>query len=190
MAMDNGNLRSHVETGTGATDAIDQVRQAAGQFSGQTADKAGEVLDQAKQQIAPQVESQKERIAGNLDTTASALRQTGEQLRSQDQAAVAQYLDRGADRIQQMAGYLRERQLTDLLADAEGFARRQPAMFLGAAFSLGLLAARFLKSSGGNQPRRLGAPGVAGDYGQSSYRAAVTSSDRLGARQASEMATR
>jgi hypothetical protein len=31
--------------------------------------------------------------------------------------------------------------------DLEGFARRNPALFFGAAFGLGLLAARFLKST-------------------------------------------
>jgi hypothetical protein len=34
------------------------------------------------------------------------------------------------------------------VSEAEDFARRQPALFLGGAFALGLLGARFLKSSG------------------------------------------
>ena len=34
-----------------------------------------------------------------------------------------------------------------LLDDVEAFARREPAMFIGGAIAIGLLAARFLKSS-------------------------------------------
>lgn len=35
----------------------------------------------------------------------------------------------------------------ELAADVEGFTRRQPALFMGGAFVLGLTTARFLKSS-------------------------------------------
>jgi hypothetical protein len=34
-----------------------------------------------------------------------------------------------------------------MIQEVERFARRQPALFLGGAFTLGLIAARFLKSS-------------------------------------------
>ena len=43
-------------------------------------------------------------------------------------------------------GYLRGKDFDRMVDDLEGFARRQPALFLGGAFMLGLLAARFLKS--------------------------------------------
>jgi hypothetical protein len=62
---------------------------------------------------------------------------------------VAQYVEQAADRIEQFSSRLRDRDLGDLMRDADRFARRQPAVFIGAAFMVGVLAARFFKSSGG-----------------------------------------
>jgi hypothetical protein len=75
------------------------------------------------------------------------MRQSSQGLRDQDQGAVAGYAEQAADRLDGAAEYLRQRDVPQLVDEVEGFARRQPAMFLGAAFGLGLLAARFVKSS-------------------------------------------
>jgi ElaB/YqjD/DUF883 family membrane-anchored ribosome-binding protein len=127
---------------------VDQVKATAGQAVDQVTDKAGQMVDQAKEQAKPQVEGQKQRFAGGLGTAAGALRQTGQQLRDNDQENVAQYMDQVAERVEGFAGYLRDKPVDALIGDAERFARQQPALFLGAAFGVGLLAARFLKSSG------------------------------------------
>jgi hypothetical protein len=42
---------------------------------------------------------------------------------------------------------LRKKDVQQLMQDAQRLARRQPALFIGSAFALGLVAARFLKSS-------------------------------------------
>jgi hypothetical protein len=42
---------------------------------------------------------------------------------------------------------LRQKDVRELMSDVERFAQRQPTLFLGGAFALGLLGARFLKSS-------------------------------------------
>lgn len=135
-------------TANEAPGTVDQVKATAGQVG----DKAGQLVDQAKEQAMPmlgnQLGSQKDRAVGGLGTTADALRQTSQHLREQDQGSVAQYIDQAADRVEHFAGYLRQRQLGDLVQDAERFARRQPGLFLGGAVALGLLGARFLKSSG------------------------------------------
>jgi len=53
------------------------------------------------------------------------------------------------------------------------FARRQPAVFFGAAFGLGLLAARFMKSSPGRgedmRGRFGGGPDMGGQFGGTRY---------------------
>jgi hypothetical protein len=43
--------------------------------------------------------------------------------------------------------YLHGKDLDRIVGDVEHFARSQPLMFIGGAFGLGLLAARFLKST-------------------------------------------
>jgi hypothetical protein len=64
-----------------------------------------------------------------------------------------------------------------LVGDVENFARRQPALFIGGALALGILAARFLKSSSqqgstmrdyGYAPNR-GQQGSYGGYGTRGY---------------------
>ena len=47
-----------------------------------------------------------------------------------------------------MSGYLEGKGLRDVLDDVSGFAKRQPGLFVGGALVAGLVAARFLRSSG------------------------------------------
>lgn len=126
---------------------MDQAQQKASQAADQVQEKAGQVADQARQQATAQLATQKERATGGLGTVADAVRQTGDSLRGQDQDAIAGYADQAADQIERLADYLRQRNVGQLIGDAEGFARRQPALFLTGAFALGVLGARFLKSS-------------------------------------------
>lgn len=135
----------------------ERAQQQAAQVKDQVQQKAGEVKDQVAGQAANQLENQKEQATGGIGSMAQAFRQTGRHLREQDQGAVAGYADRAAEQIEHVAGYLRERDMRDLAGDVERFARREPALFLGGAFALGLFAARFLKSSG--QPAQSGQSG-------------------------------
>jgi hypothetical protein len=52
-----------------------------------------------------------------------------------------------ADQMRHFSDQLRQKDVRELLSDVERFAQRQPTVFLGGAFALGLLGARFLKSS-------------------------------------------
>jgi hypothetical protein len=105
------------------------------------------MVDEASHQAKSALSEQKDAAVDQLSGLAKALRQSSDQLRQQDQGAFATYSQQVADQIDHMSGYLRDRDLEDLMYDAEDFARRQPELFIGGAFTLGLLAARFLKSS-------------------------------------------
>jgi len=126
----------------------DQAAGAAGAVVDQAKEKAGELVGQAREQAKPRVESQKQRAADSLGSTAHALRQTSRQLRDQEEGTIAQYAERAAGQVERFADYLREHDVNELIGETERFARRQPVLFVGGAFALGLLAARFLKSSG------------------------------------------
>jgi hypothetical protein len=94
---------------------------------------------------------QKDRAAEGLGSVAQALRQTGQQLQGQNQEAFTSYIDRAASQVDRFSTYLQQKDMGQLVYDVERFARRQPALFLGGAFVLGLLGARFLKSSSPEQ---------------------------------------
>lgn len=127
----------------GAAGARDKVSQVADTAKEQVSG----VASQAKEQVSSQVSGQKDRLADGLGGVASALRQTGQQLRANDQQGFTGYIDQAADQVERLSGYLRGNDLDRLMHDAEQLARRQPALFLSGAFFLGLLGARFLKSS-------------------------------------------
>jgi hypothetical protein len=153
-----GDTSSSGQPQQAAAGALDQVQQAVGpvaeqaqQAVGQVVDQAqqvaGQVMDTAKAQTTNRLSMGKDQIAGTLGAVAQAMHQSSQGLREQDQGAVAGYTEQAADRLDGAAEYLRQRDVPQLVDEVEGFARRQPAMFLGAAFGLGLLAARFIKSS-------------------------------------------
>ena len=71
---------------------------------------------------------------------------------------------RAADGIEKVAEFFEDKQIGDVVRDVERFARKEPALFVGAAFALGLIGGRFLKSSA---PRRDAGTyaGGSSDYG-------------------------
>jgi hypothetical protein len=106
-----------------------------------------QAVDRVRERGKSQLAAEKDRVAGTVGSVAQALRATGKQLQQGDDPAVAEYVDRVADSVEEFSNHLRRRNVDELVGDTERFARHQPAMFLGGAFFLGLVAARFLKSS-------------------------------------------
>jgi len=124
-----------------------QVKETVGQVADQAQQAAGQAVDQARQQVSSRLVDQKDRAADGLTSVAQALRQTSQQLRTQDQQAITSYIENAASQVERVSDYLKNNDLGGLIDDVERFARRQPALFLGGTFVLGLLGARFLKSS-------------------------------------------
>lgn len=124
--------------------AHEQVTQVKEQVQQTAADLKGQVTEQATGKL----EEQKAAASGSLNTFAHAVRQTADQLEENDQTDLARYIHRAAGQVENLANYIGQRDLRGLAQDTEQFARREPALFLGGAFTLGLFAARFLKSSG------------------------------------------
>ena len=114
----------------------------------QVQEKAGEVLDQARSSIKEQATQQKDRAADGLESVATALHTTSDQLRGQQQAFIGEYVESAARVVENVSGYLQEHDVTELTGEVENFARRQPGIFLGACFAIGFVAVRFLKASG------------------------------------------
>jgi hypothetical protein len=161
---------------SGATggDAVQQAKDKAGEVVDQAQQKTGEVVDQAKQQAASQLSVQKDRAAEGLGSVADALRQTSQQLQQQQAAGpIGDYAARAADQIDRFSTYLQHRDVNQIVGEVERFARREPVLFLGGAFALGALAARFLKSSS-DQARMQEYGGQGGQYGQYYGRSATS----------------
>jgi hypothetical protein len=126
---------------------VDEVASRAAPVVDQAQEKASQVLDQAQERATTLLEVQKERAVDGLDAVVHAAHQTGQQLRGQGQEQVARYADQAAHQAERLSGYLRAHEVEDLFDEAESFARRQPQLFLAGGVALGLIAARFFKSS-------------------------------------------
>ena len=141
----------------------DRIGEQVGPATDQVQEKTGQAFSQARQQVTSRLDSQMDRAAEGLMHTAHAIRQTGQQLRQQNQAgAVANYTDQAAEKVEHFASYLEEHDTNDILRETERLARQKPVAFLASAFALGLAAARFFRSS----PSQMNG----GQYGSDPYR--------------------
>jgi hypothetical protein len=123
--------------------AREQIREVKDQVVGQ----AKTTLQQARDRASSSLGESKGQIADQFGTIADALRRTTEHLRSEDQQRIAGLTETVARQVDQVANYLRSKDARAMRADLENLARRQPAVVLGGALVLGLIGARFLKSS-------------------------------------------
>jgi hypothetical protein len=132
--------------------ALRDILAQAGQATGQA---TGNAAEQVKEKATSRLDQQKQTLVEGLGSVADGIRQMGENLGQTEQGGIvaltARYGDSLAGRLERFSGYLNEREVGDLVYEIEDYARRNSTYFVGGAFLLGLLGARFLKSS---TPRR------------------------------------
>jgi hypothetical protein len=128
-------------------------KRTASSTAGTIAAKSQETAEQMKEAVVDQVnqvrdkaQSAKEHTTTRIHGVATQLRGVGDTLR-QDDPLVAGLADRASDGVERLARYVGSATPQSFVRDTENIARRQPALFFGGAFLLGLAAGRFLKSS-------------------------------------------
>jgi hypothetical protein len=129
------------EAASRAGDARDKAEE----LGARALDTARDMGERAAEEVQSRVEDQKYRAADSLGNFAQSLRTASNQMPADD--GVSRYMARAAEQVDNLASFLNNRDVADLVDEVEVFARRQPAAFVGSAFALGLLSARFLKSS-------------------------------------------
>lgn len=132
---DNSKLK------TSATDLYQHAKETASDSYDAVATKAKSSLEQRKGEFST-----------GLKTVAESVRQMGGELQKNNEPnpvtdLTSQYTGKAAGAIEQVANYFERKDLRAIMRDTQDFARRNPAIFFGTAFALGVLAARFLKSS-------------------------------------------
>lgn len=101
----------------------------------------GRIRDRATAQLS----TQKDLLSTGLGNVASAARQSTQMLRERQHDAVAQYVDKAADGLDRFSAQLRERDVNDIMGDVGRAAKKQPALFVGAAVALGVIGARLVQ---------------------------------------------
>jgi hypothetical protein len=111
------------------------------------ADQARSIADDAKETARSMLGEQQKAAASGIGDFAGALRKAARDMGDGQRAPMSRMLEGAADGLERFSGTLREKDLNGLMREVEGFARRQPVAFFGAAVAAGFLAMRFLKSS-------------------------------------------
>jgi hypothetical protein len=107
----------------------------------------GSIAQTLRETTYRRLDDQKARASETLGSVASAVRGMSQPLRDTGQQGIADYVNKAADGIERWASNLGHQDIDDAIQAVQQFARRQPALFLGVAFTAGVVAARFLKSS-------------------------------------------
>lgn len=141
---------------------IEDVKTSANRIGETAAESGREQLGAAKGRVRAVFEQQTHRAADQLAGVAHALHSAADQLKDENNGTAARYADQAAERVEEVANLIRNSTVDDVVDRVESFARRQPEIFLGAAFAAGFLFARFIKSSGERRHR-------SGAYGSSAY---------------------
>jgi len=130
----------------------------------QAQEQAVKIVSQAREQVTASVKTQTTRGANVATVLSSTLHDAGSQLRDQNEATVATYLDQAADQVEQIGTMLDSQDYGQLIGTVQGFARRQPVLFFAAAMAVGVVGAKFLRSSApqSSSPQQSGPDAYAG----------------------------
>jgi len=163
----------------------EQTQQQVGDVVTQTVDQASHAISDIKEEATSAYIAQRDRVVESLTALASALKMTSQNL-TKDAAgstqdgnaamALGPFVEEAADRISQSATFLRDRDMSSLMHEAQTLAKKQPLLFLGAMFGVGIAGARMFKgmSESGNSSSASSEPG-------NSYSSAGMGSQQAGA---------
>ena len=105
-----------------------------------------ELLDEARRRGRGVLDRQKRAAGEELRSVAEVMRDAASRFEEREEEGVADYVTRAADALDRLSSTLRERDLEDLLREAEEGVRRRPAVYLGATAVAGFALGRFLRA--------------------------------------------
>jgi len=149
----------------------------------ETAQTAGQLAHRASETGFQQVDRRREQAADAVDRLAQSIRKVSVDIGEQ-QPAIGDVVDTTAEQAERLAGYLRRTDARQMLDHVQGYARRQPLLFVGGAFLAGLAASRLLKAASGDQAATSRSPRLAGN-GHSRTRWASDESSAIAGRSGS-----
>lgn len=125
----------------------EKPEQAAEVGAGRLKEHMHSMGEDVKQRGRNVLERQKHNLAQTLHHVCEALRAASGKLKEENNEGVAEYTEALSERLDEAADYVDDVPVEDMLSNIERFARRQPHIFLGGMFLVGMAAARFLKAA-------------------------------------------
>ena len=137
-----------------ARSTVDEIVDAGKEKASELKHEVHEATEQAKEQVRSAATQQKDAAARQMDGFAHALMAAADDLRGRGQDFAADYVREAASGLERASGAVRERDLDEIMANVEDFARRQPVAFLGGAVVAGFGIARLMRSSADRRQSR------------------------------------
>lgn len=109
-------------------------------------DSARSVVESTKRAAQDKLSEGATRVSDSAQAAASSLRRAADDVQG-DHAWIGMALRKSADGIENAAQSLRGGDINRALGDLNGFARRQPTLFLGGSIALGFMLARVGKTA-------------------------------------------
>ena len=128
-----------------AKDAQARAKEVGRTVTEQTKEAAQELRQSAEASFSDSKGQLAEQIAG----LARAFRSGSDALRDEELGDFARLSDGAAERLEDLSDQL-NRDTDDLLSDLQNVAQERPVLFMGGLLTIGVLSARFLRSSQGS----------------------------------------
>jgi len=180
-----------------AQQTMETAKSAAQEIAGTAQEQATQAIDQVvsqtteavagmKEQAGTVFTEQRDRAVMGLTSLAEAFRQAGQTLADQASdspaGAIGPFVDQLASRLEDSADFLKGKDVKQLVTEAETMAKRQPMLFAGVLFSVGVVGARLLKGTMGAMSDSESSSGQTASSGGGSMRSpGSTNSPSVGA---------
>lgn len=175
--MANDRSTTTLDPATGSSTGMASTEHPLAETGKEAGQKAGHLIERTADIGIQQADRGLNQAADGVETVAQTIRRVSTDMET-EQPQVADFALTAADRAEDLARYLRETDVRQIIGNVESFARRQPLLFLGGAFVLGMAASRFIKAAGGSQSQLQGyGQGHASGYG-TNYQSGATSDFR------------
>src|SRR5512145_2090162 len=124
-----------------------RAKEQAGAWKQEAEHQASAVAESARGVLEETARTNKDRVAGRVSGIATALYSAEVAMRNANEPMMSDAARAAAEQVEKVGHYLEAQDIDGLIRDAQNFGRRNPAMMLGGAFTIGLFLGRFLKSS-------------------------------------------
>lgn len=165
VQKDTGSEHSAPMKGAGSSESdtvLDKAKDAAGSLIDQAKASAGDAYAAVADKTSTMIDDKKTEFTGSLAGVADTVRRISSTINEGDASNgvtdfASQYISSAGATLEGVADYFEKTDYKGMARDAESYARRNPAIFLGGAFVLGILAARLIKSTPAPTPLKAGA---------------------------------
>jgi hypothetical protein len=111
--------------------------------------RVGHLAERAADLGLQQADKGRQTAAEGVESVAQTIRRVSTDMQ-ESQPQIANVALTAADQAEQFAQYLRQTDARQMLSSVEDVARRQPLLFIGGGFLLGMAVSRFIKAAGGS----------------------------------------